>query len=52
MFMVIICDNEYELLLMERRVSVKASCTVRGKGKAGNVRYGRFTYSHMVKLIC
>jgi hypothetical protein len=34
--MVITCDNERELLMMERRVSVKASCTVRGKGKAGN----------------
>jgi len=37
MFMVITCDNERELLLMERRVSVKASCTVRGGGKAGNI---------------
>jgi len=35
--MVITCDNVCELLLMERRVTGKPSCTVRGGGKAGNV---------------
>lgn len=46
MFMVITCDNVCELLLMERRVTGKPSCTVRGGGKAGNIRTCRLTYHH------
>ena len=34
MFMVITCDNVCELLLMERRVTGKPSCTVWSGGKA------------------
>lgn len=45
--MVITCDNVCELLLMERRVTGKPSCTVRGGGKAGNIRTCRLTYHHM-----
>ena len=44
--MVITCDNVCELLLMERRVTGKPSCTVRGGGKAGNIRTCRLTYHH------
>ena len=44
--MVITCDNVCELLLMERRVTGKPSCTVRGGGKAGNIRNCRLTYHH------
>ena len=46
MFKVITCDNVCELLLMERRVTGKPSCTVRSGGKAGNVRYCRLTYRY------
>lgn len=46
MFKVITCDNVCELLLMERRVTGKLSCTVRSGGKAGNVRYCRLTYRY------
>lgn len=49
MFMVITCDNVCELLLMERRVTGKPSCTVRGGGKAGNIRTCRLTYHHRRK---
>lgn len=49
MFMVITCDNVCELLLMERRVTGKPSCTVRGGGKAGNIRTCRLTYHHKRK---
>ena len=47
--MVITCDNVCELLLMERRVTGKPSCTVRGGGKAGNIGNGRLTYHHKPK---
>ena len=49
--MVITCDNVCELLLMERRVTGKPSCTVRGGGKAGNVGNSRLTYHHMGRLL-
>ena len=52
MFMVITCDNVCELLLMERRVTGKPSCTVRGGGKAGNIRTCRLTYHHKPKPSC
>lgn len=50
--MVITCDNVCELLLMERRVTGKPSCTVRGGGKAGNIRTCRLTYHHKRKGYC
>ena len=50
MFMVITCDNVCELLLMERRVTGKPSCTVRSGGKAGNVRYSRLTYRYKAEI--
>ena len=50
--MVITCDNVCELLLMERRVTGKPSCTVRGGGKAGNIRTCRLTYHHKRKRFC
>ncbi|USF26137.1 hypothetical protein N510_001055 [Firmicutes bacterium ASF500] len=45
-------DSEHiRLLLMERRVTGKPSCTVRGGGKAGNVGNSRLTYHHMGRLL-
>jgi len=31
---------------------VKASCTVRSGGKAGNIRNGRLTYRYKAKRFC
>ena len=50
--MVIAYDNVCELLLMERRVTGKLSCTVRSGGKAGNIGNGRLTYRYNQKPPC